>query len=305
MPHALPTPLPIPRPTLAAGLVTAVLVLLAPGARADCLTGVGSTGLAVGPLTAGASTPFATPPSDFKAQACAPQGADLETGEYASGLASSSVAGDQNGMGAAVIVSVPGEAWGSSSASGSGFMEIVFEVQTLPGYAGPSTISLPIDVGLSTFQQTFVTGANSSAGGTSNGSLTIEEVGGLATLLASITTGAQEGSEWNVVPVMASVDVDTPYVLTASISVHGLASSAKVSQEIEFASISRSAAVSFGVDGSGLDPDLQLVFPMTSTLGLPAPAVQLPPAVPIGPLVAPLSIVAFGAMASRRLRRLG
>ena len=52
--------------------------------------------------------------------------------------------------------------------------------------------------------------------------------------------------------------------------------------------------MSFQVDASGLDPNLSVVFPLSSTLGLSPPTLQgPPPTVPGGPLVAPLATAAL------------
>jgi hypothetical protein len=143
---------------LTALLLALPLLGAASGAAATCLSGTGFTGFEVG-----GHTLFVGSASDSLTSSCLPISLFLEPGILAGETGRAEVTASQMGYSQGAAVSIGGQVSGGNAASVLGSVSYVFRVESLPGYSGPGTTDISLDVLLDVSGGLQASGIGSSA----------------------------------------------------------------------------------------------------------------------------------------------
>jgi hypothetical protein len=269
-------------------------VLLPCLARADCLSGVGSTGFQSGTWTLSVTLPNSATVSEIEGTLCEPNDGVIGPLTAGTGAGTSGYIADYGGTHAYVSVLSGGLQVGTGGASSGGTAAWTVRVESQPGYAGPSQIDIVLTAEVFVSGSAEVSGAG-SAGGTYQSEILIRPAaGGPATILL-VSNGALAGASHSYPTATATVNIDTSYVIQLFQSAVATAAGQPdpISGDIGSAAAGGAISQSFGIgiDPAYADPLLTVHFPIEDEPGGFAP---FPGSAPILPTIGVPAVSASG-----------
>jgi len=263
-------------------LVPAVCCLSAGVAVADCLTGMGATGLEVGTQTLSVSLVNSSPATALSPISCTEVTLTVDPGSSVSGAGKARFIANHLGYRGYTAVISGGEASGSGAASVGGAVRYIVRVDSTPSYAGPTTVNVDFSMLVAANGAIAVSGT-ASAGGTFSTEMTLRPVGEPGIVLFN-GNGALAGASPVLLQNTAPVDIDSDYELQIAHSqiVNISTSFNPMGGQLGTASSGGTVAISYGAGLTVADPDLSIGFPMVDALGVSPPSLGNPPVFPIG-----------------------